>query len=186
MKQFVKGLDKDGQCFQYLKKKFPKLSIAKLKEGIFTGPDIRKLINDPDFVNTMTNVEREAWLSFKNVIENFLGNEKTPNYTEIVSDMMQNYKELGCLMSLKMHYLFSHLDYFPQNLGDFSEEQGERFHQDIKNKEKHYQGRWDVHMMADYCWSLKRSDSVLYSNKRKPLRRLFGEKQVKFHKEREN
>ena len=35
-------------------------------------------------------------------------------------------------MSLKVNFLFSHLDYFPDNLGDFSEEMGERFHQDIK------------------------------------------------------
>ncbi|KRX78454.1 putative ATP-dependent RNA helicase DDX23 [Trichinella sp. T6] len=32
---------------------------------------------------------------------------------------------------LKLHFLHSHLDFFPQNLGDVSEEQGERFHHDI-------------------------------------------------------
>ena len=45
---------------------------------------------------------------------------------------------------------------FPENLGDLSEEQGERFHQDIKTMEARYQGRWDAHMMADYCWNLMR------------------------------
>jgi len=35
MKQFVKALDKTGQCFQHLVNKFPKLSEAKLKEGVF-------------------------------------------------------------------------------------------------------------------------------------------------------
>jgi hypothetical protein len=35
-------------------------------------------------------------------------------------------------MSLKFHFLHFHLDYFPENLGDLSEEQGERFHQDVK------------------------------------------------------
>ncbi|GBO98442.1 hypothetical protein EVAR_71737_1 [Eumeta japonica] len=34
-----------------------------------------------------------------------------------------------------------HLDYFLENLGDVSEEQGERFHQDTKVMEKRYQGR---------------------------------------------
>jgi hypothetical protein len=47
--------------------------------------------------------------------------------------------------------LASHLDYFPENLGAVSEEQGEIFHQDIKEMEQRYQGRWDVNMMADYC-----------------------------------
>ena len=50
-------------------------------------------------------------------------------------------------MSIKVHFLFSHLERFPDNLGDYSEEQGERFHQDIKTMEKIYQGRWDQHIM---------------------------------------
>ena len=36
-------------------------------------------------------------------------------------------------MSVKVHFLQGHLDYFPENLGDYSEEQGEGFHQDIKD-----------------------------------------------------
>ena len=57
-------------------------------------------------------------------------------------------------MSIKVHYLHSHLDRFPENFGDTSEEQGQRFHQDIKTMEDRYQGRWDIHMMADYWWNL--------------------------------
>ena len=70
-------------------------------------------------------------MSFKEVAENFLGNKKTLNYKEIVNKMIQNFEKQDCLMSLKLHFLDSHLDYFPENLGDFSEGQGERFHQDI-------------------------------------------------------
>ncbi|GFW17955.1 uncharacterized protein TNCV_2231361 [Trichonephila clavipes] len=36
MKQFVKALDKEGECFKYLCEQFPGLSDAKLKSGIFT------------------------------------------------------------------------------------------------------------------------------------------------------
>lgn len=46
--------------------KFPKLSEAKLKEGIFVGPDIRKLIQDTNFENEMTPIERNAWVALKN------------------------------------------------------------------------------------------------------------------------
>ena len=35
----------------------------------------------------------------------------------------------------------SHVEYFPENLGDYSGEQGERFHQEIKVMEQIYQGR---------------------------------------------
>lgn len=38
MKNFVKAINKDGAGFQYLKTKFPRISDAKLKEGIFVGP----------------------------------------------------------------------------------------------------------------------------------------------------
>jgi hypothetical protein len=35
MKNFVTGLDKHGKDFEYLREKFPKFSVDKLKEGIF-------------------------------------------------------------------------------------------------------------------------------------------------------
>ena len=53
-------------------------------------------------------------------------------------------------MSIKVHFLHIHLDRFPANLGDLSEEQGERFHQDIRTMEERFQGRWDAHLMADF------------------------------------
>jgi hypothetical protein len=42
-------------------------------------------------------------------------------------------------MSLKVHFLNAHLDYFPENLGAVSEKKGERFHQDIKKMETRHQ-----------------------------------------------
>ena len=75
----------------------------------------------------------------------------------------------SCNMSVKVHFLSSHLDYFPNNLGAVSEKQGKRLHQGIKTMVKRYQGRWSINMMADYCWCLKR-DSVQdtrYSRKSK-------------------
>ncbi|XP_066993027.2 3'-5' exoribonuclease 1 isoform X1 [Anabrus simplex] len=115
-------------------------------------------MKDKIFTDTMTKIEKEAWNVFKDVVTKFLGNIKDPQYKEIVRKMLVKFKELGCNMSLKLHFLASHMDYFPQNLGDVSEEQGERFHQDLKDAERRYQGRWDVNMMADYCWSIARDD----------------------------
>ena len=86
--------------------------------------------------------------------------------------MLKCFEKLGANMSIKLHYLFSHLDRFPQNLGDFSDEQGERFHQDIKVMEDRYQGRWDQHMMADYCWNLLR-DCPDAHHSRKSYKRQF-------------
>ena len=44
-------------------------------------------------------------------------------------------------MSIEMHFFHSHLDNFPENSGDVSDKQGERFHQDIKVKEERFPGR---------------------------------------------
>jgi hypothetical protein len=172
MKQFVKALNKDGTCFNYLCRKFPELSIDKLKAGIFDGPQIRKLINDPNFIDSMNKTESTAWSSFVLVVQNFLGNFKADNYSELVGNMLSSFCKLGCNMSIKLHYLHNHLHFFPENLGDFSEEQGERFHQDIKTMEERYQGLWDAHMMADYCWTLKR-DCPGISHSRKFPKRSF-------------
>jgi hypothetical protein len=95
----------------------------------------------------MNEVESCAWSSFVLVVKNFLGNKKADNYTQLVKDMLFHFNRLGCNMSVKFHYLHSHLDRFPENLGDLSEEQSERFHQDIKTIEVRYQGRWYARMI---------------------------------------
>ena len=62
-------------------------------------------------------------------------------------------------MSLKLYSMVSPVEYFLENLGDYSKKQDERFHQDIKVMQQRYQGRWDENMMFDYCWMLKRDAS---------------------------
>ena len=38
MKNFVKGTHKTGRGFEYVRNKFPNVSDAKIKKGIFIGP----------------------------------------------------------------------------------------------------------------------------------------------------
>ena len=156
IKQFAKALDKDGSCFSYLSHVFSGLSIEKLKGGIFDGRQVRQLIRDPEFEKSMTKLKSKAWKPFVLVVKNFLGNNKASNYEELITNILYAFKNLGCNMSIKMHHLFSHIDRFPENLGTMSDEQGERFHRNIKEMETSYQGRWNAAMMADYCWTLKR------------------------------
>ena len=129
--------------------------MEKLIAGIFDGPQIRQLISDPEFENSMNEVELEARKAFVLVVKNFLGNNKTRNYAEIVNKMLTAFRNLGCNISVKMHYLFSHMDRFPENLDSMNDEQEERFNHDLKETEIRYQGCWDAVMMADYCWNLK-------------------------------
>ncbi|UYV75259.1 hypothetical protein LAZ67_12003126 [Cordylochernes scorpioides] len=139
MKNFVKAMDRNASGFAYLKQKISSISEAKIKEGIFVGPQIRELQQDGNFQNSLNEVEAAAWNSFRNVCKNFLGSVKVENYRDIVYDLLLSYKALGCNMSLKIHFLHSHLDFFPDNLGAVSDEHGERFHQDISSMEKRYQ-----------------------------------------------
>lgn len=85
-------------------------------------------MKDANFIKVMTVPESEAWKGFVLVVENFLGNYKAPNYKEIVQNMLTSFKILGANMSIKLHFLHSHLDRFPDNLGNYSDEQGVRFH----------------------------------------------------------
>lgn len=162
IKQFIKKLNVGGKPFVYLNTEvFPKLSLAKLKEGVLMG-QIRKLIKDEKFEKLSSSVEKKAWKSFKNVVSGFLRNNKAKNYKTLISTMLSSFQKMGCLMNLKIHLMDSH-KFFPYNLGDVSDEQGERFHQDIETMEHRYQGRWDEYMMRDYCWFVE-TFATLVSN----------------------
>jgi hypothetical protein len=58
-------------------------------------------------------LDKAAWKSFKNITTNFLGNLKAEN--------VHAYKTMGSNTSLKVHFLDSHLDFFPGNLGALSD-----------------------------------------------------------------
>jgi hypothetical protein len=45
------------------------LSDAKIREGIFDGPQIRKLMMEDNFTDTMTEIEEDAWNAFKEVVK---------------------------------------------------------------------------------------------------------------------
>lgn len=95
----------------------------------------------------------------KDVIKNFLGSTKDPNYKQIVTRMLNAFRRMKVNMSLKIHFLHDHLEFFPENLGDFSDEHGERFHQDIATIEKRFKGKDARNMLGEYCWYLCRETS---------------------------
>ena len=90
--------------------------------------------------------------------------------------MLKAFQAQGCNMNLKVHFLHSHVNYFPENLGACSEEHGEKFHQDLLTMERRYQGRSSVNMLTDYCWMLKRETTN--TGKRKAIKST-----LKHHKE---
>jgi hypothetical protein len=86
IKKIVKALDTESAAFQYLRQMFPNCQNAKLKEGICVGPQIRKIVKDPQFEEKLNHIELSA-------SHDFLGNKKTENYEEIIKESTRRSKE---------------------------------------------------------------------------------------------
>ena len=127
---------------------------------------------DEHFDEILVDAELNAWRCLKEVCQNYLGNYKAPDHVEIVERMLDSFHALKCNMSLKIHLLHSHLDFFPSNVGNVSDEHGERFHQDIATMEMRYQGKWNPSMLADYCWTLIRDTSDDQYKRQRSRKRL--------------
>ena len=129
------------------------------------GPPIRRMLVSEELEEQMPDLQRNAWQSFRMIVEGFLGNHRRDDYAMVMSNFIESYENLGCHMSLKLHFLHSHLDFFRDNLGTVSEEHGERFHQDIQVMEKRYHGRWNEAMTGDYVWNLMWKSNTKYKRK---------------------
>ena len=77
-------------------------------------------------------------------------------------------------MSLKIHFLHSHLDFLPLNC-ELSDYHREQFHQGIAAMEKRYQGQWDPSMLAGYCWNVVRDDPAAGYKRQAKKRRSYTE-----------
>ena len=97
------------------------------------------------------------------MVKGFFGNQKADNVREIVEELVDAYEKMGCRMSLKLRILHCHIDEFQDNMGDYSEEQGERFHQDVKLFEKCYKGQYYENMTGNYIWNHVRESELTYN-----------------------
>ena len=85
MNNFVKAMNEGEDAFIYLWETFLRLNEAKLKERIFTDPQIRDLIMDEYFEMMFQCNRKAAWESFKFVAKGFLGNRSAQNYEDLVN-----------------------------------------------------------------------------------------------------
>ena len=122
-------------------------------------------LKSDEFLETLSAVEKDAWICFAAVVQGFLGNNKEDNYAELVANLVNSYGNMGCRMSMKVHMLNAHLDDFKENLGAYSEEHGKQFHQDIKDFESRYQGQYNENMIGDYIWGLIWESDLEYRRK---------------------
>lgn len=155
--QLCKKLYKNNTTYQAeIPNIIKEVSTAKHKGGVYNGPQIRTLFSKSrQLKQILTADEYHAFNCLKIVCESFLGNYRHPNYKQFIENLMESYKNLDISVTIKMHSLISHLDKF-KDCGKFSDEQGERFHQDIMGIEKDYKGKDMVKGLGRYCWSLIR------------------------------
>lgn len=133
------------------------LSDAKHKAGVYNGPQIRTLFaHQKQLSNVLTDKEYHAFFCLMEVCNKFLGNKKDSDSEILIQNMMNAYEILNISITIKMHTLICHLQLFRENCGRFSDQQGERFHQDIKGIEKDYGGKDMSQGLGRYCWSLIR------------------------------
>ncbi|GBN11413.1 hypothetical protein AVEN_157920-1 [Araneus ventricosus] len=109
MKQFVKALNAVGRCFQYVVFSFSALCFEKIKSGVFDGSQILHTFACGCEL-TGRQKKKSALLSFKTATQNFLGSRKEDNYEILVIRMLLDFCVLECNMSVKLHFLFNHLD----------------------------------------------------------------------------
>ena len=69
-------------------------------------------------------------------------------------------------MSLNLHFLHSHFYFFPENVGDVTDEHWENFINISQLWKINIKGKCKVNMIADYYWFLKINTSGS-SHKRK-------------------
>ena len=88
VKIFVKAIDHNGEGFKLLSKLFSLKTEAKIKQGTFLGPKIRKLLKDEDFKTKLSPNKLDVWNAFALLIQNFLRKHKAPNCKENVDQML--------------------------------------------------------------------------------------------------
>jgi hypothetical protein len=74
---------------------------------------------------------------------------------------------------MKIHFLSSHLYFFPENCGSVSDEYGECFHQGIAAMEGRYKGKWSPSVLADYYWTLMCDSPNSMFNRQAKKARLY-------------
>jgi len=70
---------------------------------------MQDLMKDTNFDAQFSGSEKAAWEAIKVVVDIFLGKHKAPNYKTPVENTHKTFRNMGCNMTLKLHFLLSHL-----------------------------------------------------------------------------
>jgi hypothetical protein len=138
--------------FMYLKNKFSSISDAKIKEEVFVGLQISKLIQDVKFDGKQNEWKKQHGHHSKMSLPIFwyIARQKTVMMWWLI--LYNPYKE-SCEVYYAVKSVFLGLSFRQLPIKSRG---SERFHQDISTIEKRYQGEWIPSILSDYCLTLIR------------------------------
>lgn len=116
-------IDQSSLGFEYITNIFPEISKEIVKAAIFNDTQMRQFINDPQFTEVLIEIKCNGRL----FVESKMIVVKSENYKPIEKDTFNRFQIWGSIMSSQVHYLFSDLDRFLANFGNFSEQQANNF-----------------------------------------------------------
>ena len=102
-KSFVKVIDQNGTSFRYLQQKFSAKSKEKLKDGIFIGPKIRKLMNDKLFKENLNPLEKEAWNQFCLMVKLFLATINHLHIYQVIIKLQKSFYRVTKMSGQECH-----------------------------------------------------------------------------------
>lgn len=111
-------------------------------------------MKDDRFVECLNEEQAIAWDAVKAVIHGFLCKNRVENYQVLIDNMMTSFEAMDVHMSLKIHVLHAHIEFYERQKSTESDEAGERFHQTLMTFEDRFAGKRMDSMLADFCWSI--------------------------------
>jgi hypothetical protein len=143
----VRAMDRESERFVYLRQTFPKISKAKMKEWIFVGPQITRIFEEQDF-STKLNYRNKSleciWKGLQKLSRQWKSGKLHWNCAELIS----SYSAMWRNISLKLHFLHYHTNFFPEYKAAVSDEHGKRFHPGISQIENGYGGKWSPYWLT--------------------------------------
>lgn len=155
-------------AYEYVKKLFGNNFVASRVQG----KQVNILLKDQKFLELLSPDEKLLWEQMGKVVFGFLGKNRHPKYKQHAKKLITLLAKNNIGMSPKIHLIKDHLDKFPESCSDFSDEAGERLHQEIKDSIRRTRNKPPKAFLVDYCWRLMR-DNVTNRPSRKLLSKLF-------------
>lgn len=152
-KQYIKYLNNEA-ALQSLISIFPRTTATKLHSGILTGPQVDKIAELPEFVNTLSTDENMCRLAILAVFRKVLVPHSTDvlEKRKLVDKMIALFKKLNINYSPKLHYIDIHLPELLERQFQVSDQHGERLHQTFKSFDSRYAGKSLTNKILDYIW----------------------------------